>query len=268
MVENPVPYWHSDADYTACPFFIRRMDTRGNLDSAQIPVASIPLIGFLFLSDGEALVEADGRSFVLSSGHLLLIPQNQRFAIHFYENAIGFSGGFDPSAVPHSAVVRTLVKPVHKAFWFDEGVFVGHLFKMLLLSYEKEDNAFIEKGIELLLCCLSDAKAPSLPPMVSSFFDMLFRANEVPADISSYSEALGISNNYLSRTVKDATGKSVGTWIDIARVSIAKRLLKETDLPIIDVASRVGLYDQSYFSRFFKRQSGISPSAFRKAMQG
>ncbi|MGX8690316.1 MAG: helix-turn-helix domain-containing protein, partial [Bacteroidaceae bacterium] len=74
--------------------------------------------------------------------------------------------------------------------------------------------------------------------------------------------------NYLSRQVKQHTGRSVGAWIDIVRVIRAKRLLAGTSVPIIDVAARVGLEDQSYFSRFFKRETGQTPTEFRKAMQG
>lgn len=264
----PLPYWHPDADYSACPFFIRKMDTRGQVKAAQVPEARLPIIGFLFLLDGEALVEAGGESYVLSAGHLLLIPPHDPFAIHFYADAVGYSGGFSPAVVPDAGVVRTLREPVHRAFWFDEGSFVGELFRMLLLSREKGDQVFVEKGLDLLLSRLGDGTAPSLPPLVSAFIDRLFCPGSVPADISAYAAHFHISGNYLSRIVKNATGRSVGAWIDIARISIAKRLLKETDLPVIDIAARTGLDDQSYFARFFRKQTGCSPTAFRKIMQG
>ena len=86
--------------------------------------------------------------------------------------------------------------------------------------------------------------------------------------ISYYADKIGISGNYLSRLVKNATGRSVGAWVDIARIQRAKRLLSETRLSVIDVASAVGLEDQSYFSRFFRKETGVTPSAFRKKMQG
>lgn len=268
MIAPPLPYWHPDADYSDCPFFIREMDTRGEVKAAQVPEASLPIIGFLFLLDGEALVEAGGASYVLSAGHLLLIPQHYAFAIHFYADAVGYSGGFSPAVVPDAGVVRTLREPVHQAFWFDEGSFVGELFRMLRLSWEKGDRIFIEKGLDLLLSRIGGCRAPSLPPLVSAFIDGLFRPGSIPADIPAYASQLHISGNYLSRIVKNATGRSVGNWIDIARISIAKRLLRETDLPVIDIAARAGLDDQSYFARFFRRQTGYSPSAFRKMMQG
>ena len=46
----------------------------------------------------------------------------------------------------------------------------------------------------------------------------------------------------------------------------AREIASETGLPIIDVGTAVGLDDQAYFARFFRRLTGMTPSAFRKAM--
>ena len=90
----------------------------------------------------------------------------------------------------------------------------------------------------------------------------------MPGTLAEYAREAAISENYLSRLVKKATGRSVGAWIDIVRIQRAKRLLSETRQSIIDIAATVGIEDQSYFSRLFKKETGLTPSAFRKKMQG
>ena len=90
----------------------------------------------------------------------------------------------------------------------------------------------------------------------------------MPGTIRSYADESGISENYLSRLVKKTTGRSVGAWIDIVRIQRAKRLLADTSLAVIDIAAAVGIEDQSYFSRLFKKEPDLTPSAFRKKMQG
>jgi two-component system response regulator YesN len=90
----------------------------------------------------------------------------------------------------------------------------------------------------------------------------------MPGTIATYAEAAGISENYLSRLVKKSTGRSVGAWIDIVRIQRAKHLLATSALSVIDVATAVGIEDQSYFSRLFKKETGMTPSSFRKKMQG
>ena len=263
MMKSQIPYWQEGADYSRYPFFIRRMDTTGFSKAAEVPLASLPMVGFLYLADGEVLVEIEARNYLCSSGHLLLIPEGVPFAIPYYRDAVGFSGGFSPRILAESKILPRLVEPVQQAFWFDEGAFVGELFNMLTLSFEKDDQPFIGKALDLLLSRIRFFSVPSLPPPVSRFLDLVFDGDRIPSTASDYAARLGLSRNYLNRLVKHATGTSAGEWIDHARLNRAKRLLRDTQLPVIDIAAAAGLDDQSYFARFFKRHTGMTPSAFR-----
>ena len=262
------PHWSPDADYSACPFFIRRMDTVGYFRPSEAPVAQLTLVGFIYVTDGEVLVEVDGTSFLCQPGQILLIPQQHPFTIRYYRDAIGYTGGFAPSSLPDSKPLRYLSAPLHQGFWFDEGVFMAELFNMLAIAFEKGDNIFVEKGLDLFLSRIKPNLPATIPAAVSSFLESVFDPNRMPGTIATYAEEAGISENYLSRLVKQSTGRSVGAWIDIVRIQRAKRLLSSTDLSIIDIAASVGVEDQSYFSRLFKKETGITPSAFRKRMQG
>ena len=261
-------HWSPEADFSSIPFFIRRMDTSGHVKPAEVPEARLPLIGFIYVAEGEVLVEVDGVPFLCQAGQLLLIPQQTPFAIRFYLNAVGYTGGFAPSILSDTKPLRYLSAPLHQGFWFDEGVFMGELLNMLANSFEKGDRVFVEKGLDLLLCRIRPAQETAFPAAVSQFLESVFNPGQMPGTIASYAAEIGISENYLSRLVKNATGRSVGAWIDIVRIQRAKRLLAETRLSIIDIAAAVGIEDQSYFSRLFKRETSLTPSAFRKKMQG
>ena len=145
---------------------------------------------------------------------------------------------------------------------------MAELFNMLASSFEKGDSVFVEKGLDLLLSRIKPNLPAAIPAAVSSFLELVFDPDRMPGTIAFYAEQAGISENYLSRLVKQSTGRSVGAWIDIVRIQRAKRLLSSTDLPVIDIAVSVGVEDQSYFSRLFRKETGITPSAFRKKMQG
>ena len=264
----PQAHWNPEKDFTSVQFLIRRMDTSGNLRASEIPEAKLPLIGFIYVASGEVLVEVGDIPFLCQPGQLLLIPQNSPFAIKYFRDAVGYMGGFSPSIMADSKPLRFLSSPLHQGFWFDEGAFVGELFNMLASSFEKGDQVFVEKGIDLLLSRINPGRETALPSGVSRFLELVFDSERMSGSISYYADKIGISGNYLSRLVKNATGRSVGAWVDIARIQRAKRLLSETRLSVIDVASAVGLEDQSYFSRFFKKETGMTPSAFRKKMQG
>jgi len=263
-----VPYWHPEADYSKCPFFIRRMNTRGFVKAAEVPRAAIPMIGFIYLNAGEVLVEVEDRSFLCGPGHLLLIPENRPFSILHYSDAVGYSGGFQTSLCGNAPALHFLGEPLQQAFWFDDAAFVGELFNMLLVSFGRQDRPFIEKGIELLLTRVRTTAQTNLPDAVSGLLDELFSRDGNILLPREYAEERGLSLNYLNRVVKQATGHPLSSWIDIARLNRAKRLLESTSSPIIEVAAAVGLYDQAYFARFFRRHTGMTPSEFRKRMHG
>ena len=262
------PHWSREADFSSCPFFIRRMDTVGYSRPAEAPAAQLPLVGFIYVTSGEVLVDVDGAPFLCQPGHILLIPQMQPFAIRYYRNAVGYTGGFALSFVADTTPLHYLSAPLHQGFWFDEGAFMAELFNMLASSFDKGDTVFVEKGLDLLLSRLRPNLPAVIPAPVSVFLESVFAPDSMPQTIADYALEAGISENYLSRLVKQSTGRSVGAWIDIVRIQRAKRMLSSTTLSIIDIAASVGVEDQSYFSRLFKKETGMTPSAFRKKMQG
>jgi len=52
-------------------------------------------------------------------------------------------------------------------------------------------------------------------------------------------------------------------WVEIARVNWAKCLLKDRNVPVSEVSFAVGIDDPSYFTRFFRKATGMTPSEFR-----
>lgn len=253
-------------DLSGRGFFIRRMNTHGFGKALRMPSAKLPFVGFMYLDDGEVLVEAAERTYLCSAGHLLLIPEGMPFSIAHYSDAVGYSGCFPASLISDVRGLPPLLKPLQQAFWFDEGLFMKELFNMLALSFERKDNAFIDKGLSLLISRIKPGPDERLPAKVARFMDSLFDESKPLLNASDYSQSAGLSTNYLNRLVKDSTGRPVRDWIDISRLSRAKKLLENTSMDIIDVASAVGIDDQSYFSRFFKKQTGMTPTAFRRHM--
>ena len=112
------------------------------------------------------------------------------------------------------------------------------------------------------------SKASSAGDVLSDrFVAMVFEASDRRASIGEYAERLGVSVATLYRVVKRSTGKTPLAWIDEAVVSEAKALLNHTDLSVNEIGARVGVLDPSYFSRFFRKQVGVSPVDFREMMK-
>lgn len=79
-------------------------------------------------------------------------------------------------------------------------------------------------------------------------------------------EAFGMSESYLSRTFKNETGMNLIGFINERKMKKAKELLKDDNYMIKDVAMQVGIDDQFYFNKVFKKSFGISPSEYRKKL--
>lgn len=79
-----------------------------------------------------------------------------------------------------------------------------------------------------------------------------------------YAEQLHVTPRYLSQTVKEITGKSAGELIDEMVIMEARVLLNNVSLTIAQVAESLYFSDQFFFSKYFKRHTGVSPSEYRK----
>lgn len=81
---------------------------------------------------------------------------------------------------------------------------------------------------------------------------------------TEYAAMLNVSGVYLNEAVKHVTGKSANKFIISYAILIAKRELVYTDVSAQEIAYRLGYEDYSYFSRLFRKQTGMSPKAFRQ----
>lgn len=82
--------------------------------------------------------------------------------------------------------------------------------------------------------------------------------------VGEYADQLFISSKHLSATTKELTGKAAKTIIQDRILLEAKRYLLHTDMTAKQIAFKLGFSEPLHFSAFFKKQTGLSVSAFRK----
>lgn len=76
--------------------------------------------------------------------------------------------------------------------------------------------------------------------------------------------AVGISPYYLSHLFRKEMGTSYLEYLTSVRVSIAKTLLKQTSMSIMEICLEVGYQDPSHFAKIFGKKVGLQPTEFRK----
>ncbi|MGE7933604.1 helix-turn-helix domain-containing protein [Viridibacillus arvi] len=86
-------------------------------------------------------------------------------------------------------------------------------------------------------------------------------------NLKTLADFLGISSSYLSMLFSTTKGVTFKQYLNEKRLTHAIQLLKETSLPISEIASTTGFNDSNYFSKVFKSKFTISPIAYRQQMK-
>lgn len=219
---------------------------------------------FMYLLEGESLTEIDGISYLISPGQFFLVPPDRAIVVKYFNKCKGFDGSFLLDFLKDASYpVLHSTKPHLQTFWFDDAVFMANLFKRMLTAQDDKDMSFLRSGLDMILGQMrAEGKVAVIP---EKFLHMVFDNSQAPQSVSEYASQLNVTPNYLNKTVKQHTHRTAIDWIEIARLNMAKMLLKDRTVPVGDVAGRVGVPDQSYFARFFKKKTGMTPSEFRNA---
>lgn len=82
--------------------------------------------------------------------------------------------------------------------------------------------------------------------------------------LASYADEYGYTQRHLGKMFYRVTGVSFSDYFQSSRIGRAKLLLRQTDMPIYEIAETLGFYDAGHFTRAFSKYTGISPQKFRK----
>lgn len=112
-----------------------------------------------------------------------------------------------------------------------------------------------------------DAQASS-DPLVSGVFDEIEATFRSPVTATEIARALGYTPGHLTTVLRQRTGRTLLDWLTERRLTEARRLLRETDLPLGVVATRCGFGDAGYLVRRFRTRYGITPGRWRTGRDG
>ena len=82
--------------------------------------------------------------------------------------------------------------------------------------------------------------------------------------VNFYADKLCLTPHYLSTIIREASGQTVMQWINQSVVLEAKVLLKHSDLLIFQISDELNFPNPSFFSKFFKRMTGMTPAEDQK----
>lgn len=99
---------------------------------------------------------------------------------------------------------------------------------------------------------------------MKSALELIERSYGSRLTLEKLAAAAGVSPKYFCELFRQMTQKTPMEYVLFYRIEQACILLTETNLPITEISFRCGFNDSGYFSRRFRLQTGVSPSAYRK----
>ena len=136
------------------------------------------------------------------------------------------------------------------------------------LPYSAEKQAALLSELLVLIC---STKPPLFAAENNKSISVIWRIQchleqhyEEKITLSSLAAEYHISASYLSHLFKRITGYTILQYLTMYRLSVARKLLCETDLSVTEVVYATGFSDCSNFSRLFRRELGCSPLEYKK----
>ncbi len=133
------------------------------------------------------------------------------------------------------------------------------------LSVLAAEGIVLEMLVDLARLDYGRARRP--PPWLLRAQEMLHARFAEPIRTAELASAVGVHPAHLARGFRIHYGQSIGTYVRRLRLDWAARELLRSDVSLTAVALAAGFADQSHFTRFFKRHTGQTPHAYRRAMR-
>ncbi len=204
---------------------------------------------------------------------------------HLPTSSIGFSHDFLAAAMMHKShpeALGFLIQQSDPLFLLTDKEAATFLTMMLYLKKIVDDNLhpfkedMLHHGFNLFLLELAamarkyrDSEERGMTRKEDILFNFLKQLSAHFKDersVQFYADALFMTPKHLTKTLKELTNKTCGEYIDEMVIDEAKILLSDLSYSVGQVADALHFSDQFFFSKFFKRRTGLSPKEYKNSL--
>jgi len=238
----------------------------------------------IFCTGGSGTVEVADKTYQMHQYSLIILPPHVKHVYYASEGDpwdiywLHFKGQLavdyldvisaeqpNQTAVFIEQVPEKQIDTLMRQFWV--------MIKSFIPGFTYSGVFFVSQMLGAMLAELAQIKNDQTTETKgSSYVDLaiqyIYRHINHPIKLVEIAENLGISTSYLSRTFRGVAGVSVTTFITNIKMKQASHYLQYTNVPIQQIANRLGYTDSYYFSRVFKKEFRLSPRNFRRKLEG
>jgi AraC family transcriptional activator of pobA len=230
----------------------------------------------ILVINGSIIASSGFDNYSVEQNAMIVIPAGQVTSLSFMsENIEGFYLHFSDDYLSQIKVdlSKWLIRPVIK-FGNAE---LRHLTTLLKRMQKLNENIANADIIKLYLATFlaemeqsTDFRLriniPAHERITMEFKKLLSYNITTHRSVSFYASELNVTPNHLNKSVKTTLDKSASALIDEMLILEAKILMQKNDMSIGEIAFEIGFEDVSYFGRFFKKHTDVTPSEYRKSI--
>lgn len=218
--------------------------------------------------EGEGISVIGTKEYPFVPGTIHIIPPR---TIHSKTSASGFRDIFFHTDLMHPGNASSLQKALHHPVTLadDAAHTMRGLMTIMLVRYLKlkKYDPILESMYRSAVLQLNEwyENAPTDSVVDTILHHLASSFNDPEFSVTDALYATGYSKDYIRRRFFAATGKTPGEYLTNLRIQYAKQLLQQQSqlhLSIAEIGSMSGYYDESYFSRIFRKKEGMPPTAY------
>lgn len=134
-----------------------------------------------------------------------------------------------------------------------------------MMSFDTLDDMekYLVSFYKKIISCFSNRQSGESTRHIDRILRYLNANYKTEINFEEMAQSVGISYSYARKLVKEETGKSLLDYTNILRIKEAKRLIRQTDQSMNEIAKTVGYSNVQSLTRFFKKYEGIPPADYK-----
>lgn len=240
-------------------------------DNWSLATSSFEQCKFYFITQGTCQITIEGTEYTARAGDWFFIPAKTKHAYQNCKDAPFAKYWMHFDLYPDARLFRLLNLPYRvKADPEGRALRLFQEFDAALAGGRFTDSLTVKaRLIELIAEYIKAANADvdEVERDGSQRFDSLLRyINENlhrPLSNEQLARIYHMHPNHFVRSFKEKTGQTPARYVKNKKLENARQLLENTQMPICDIAAKVGYPDPAHFSRLFRERYGMSPTVCR-----
>lgn len=245
----------------------------------------------VYVDKGSVVIGREDEEFVLNQGQVVFHKPNEFHSIRSRNSSPNFFViSFECSSIAMKyferyqttlderlkVYISSIIKEAHKTYIISRN---NPNYKKLLrksdapLGGEQLVKTYLEQLLIFLLrsatrqgniSAIVPDNVTEKHPIVSTVISYLKERVEETVRVGDICNEFGYSRSFMNKLFQAHTGESIAAYFMKLKIDRAKILIRETDLNFAQISARLSFENPQYFSRVFKRITGMTPSEFKK----